>query len=98
MRARGTLLDKVDAGMFVRNQAIENRQHLFSILVNAIEIRAECALEIFSSEPLIDNAARDVDILAEGFERVPAQEQSVEECSFALWSERVEIVSRSHRL
>src|ERR1700733_1128555 len=83
-------------GLFVRHQTVEYRQHALAVLINAIQIRAECALKILRLDPFVDDDSRHVNILPKGIHGMPAQEQAIEESSLALRGQRVEIVSRTH--
>ena len=75
---------QMELGLFVRNQPVEYCQHALAVLVNAIQIGSECALEIFGPYPFVDDDSRHVDILAQGIEGVSAQKEAVEESRLTL--------------
>ena len=96
MNKRRRLLD-LNHSLFARNEPLENRENAFAIFVNPVQIRAEVSLIIPGVGPLVDDLARDVDILAQGIEGVSAQEKAVKEGSFPVRCKWVEIVNGSHR-
>ena len=70
--------------MLVQDEAVEDGQHLFTVLVDALEVLAEIGLEIGGTHPLINHAAGDVDVLAKGVDIVAPEEESVKESRFPL--------------
>jgi len=88
----------MELGALVRNQAVENRQHLFPVLVHPVQIMTERALKVFGADPLVRNGPGDVDILPKRLERMAAQKQPVKERGLPLRRQRIEIVSCNHRL
>lgn len=80
-------LGLLQAGSFllVPHQAIEDGEDLFTIGINALQGFAERLLEIACLEPFIQHGGGDVDILAQCFYGVAAQEQAIEKCRLPLW-------------
>jgi hypothetical protein len=64
--------------LLVHYQAVENGQNLFAITVDALQRVAKSGLEIGGSQPFVEHGAGDIDILAQMFHGVTAQEQAVE--------------------
>jgi mannose-6-phosphate isomerase-like protein (cupin superfamily) len=83
--------------LLVRNQAVENRQHLFAVLIDALQILPETVLEVPCFHPLIQHGTGYVDILAEGFDIVPSQKKAVKKGGFPLGSQGVQFISRRHK-
>jgi len=83
-------------GLFVRNKPVENSQHALAILIDTVQIGTKSALEILRLHPFVDDGPGHVDILPKSVERVPAEEEAIEESRLALGGQRVEIVSWSH--
>ena len=83
--------------LFVRDQTVKNREHLFAVVVHALQIFAEGGLEIRRFHPLVDHGAGHVDILPEVFYIMSAEEEAVEKGRFPLRRQGVEFVSRRHK-
>src|ERR1700735_1212649 len=80
------------AVLFVQHQPVEDGQHLLAINIHALQVLPKRSLEIVGLHPLIEQRPGHVNILAQSFDRVAAQEKSVEKGGFPLRSTRVEIV------
>ena len=73
-------------GLFVRNQALEDGENLFAVLIDAVQIGAERALEILRLHPLSMTGRGMSMSCRRALERVAAQEEAVEERRLALRS------------
>jgi len=73
------------AHLLVRNQAIENRQHLLAVVVYALQVLAKGGFEVRGFHPLVDHGARDVDILSKFFYVMSTEEETVKKGGFPLW-------------
>ena len=82
--------------MFGGYEAFENRQNALPVLINAVEVSLEGALEVFRPQPFIDHGPGYVDVFAERGQGVSAEEETVKERSFPVGGQRVEIFSRGH--
>lgn len=80
-------------GLFARNQAFEYCQHALTVLVDAIEVRAERTAEIPRAHPLFGDHTRHIDVLPQRVEGMAAQEEAIEESRFALGGQRVGVVN-----
>ena len=85
------------AVLFVQDQPVENRQHLFAVGVNALEIFAKGGLEIVRAHPFVEQGAGDVNILPEGFDGMAAKEKPVEKSGLTLGGQGIEFVSYRHK-
>src|ERR1700722_16126151 len=94
-QAGGWLLN-VEMSLFAGDQPIEDRQNLFAILINAIEIGAKRPLKIPRVRPLVNDHARNINILTQRIEGMPAEEKAIKKCGLPLWGQRIEIVYWSH--
>jgi hypothetical protein len=56
--------------LFIENQAVEDCQDLFAVIVNALEVIPEMFFEIFGSQPFVKHGTRDVNVLPESLYRV----------------------------
>ena len=79
--------------LFVRDEAVENSENAFSVLIYAIEVGSEGALEILSLDPLVSDTTGDVDVLTQSIQGVSTQKEAVEECRLALRGQRIGVVS-----
>src|ERR1017187_1115940 len=84
--------------LFVRDQPIENRQHLLAIRVHAVQILAEGCLEIARPHPLLQHRAGHVDVLPERVHIVSPQEEAVEEGGFPLGCQGIEFFAHRHNV
>jgi hypothetical protein len=82
--------------VFVGNQPVENGEDALAVVIDAVEVGAESALKVFGANPLVGDGAGNIDILAKGVERVPAQEKAIKERCLTLWSQRIVVVSGTH--
>lgn len=72
------------AVLLVQYQAIENRQHLLAVGVNAFQVFPERSLEVVSFHPLLHGRGGYVDILPQGVYVVPPEKEAVKEGGFPL--------------
>lgn len=80
--------------LFGGDEAFEDGEHAFAVLVDAVEIGAEGSLIVLRDGPFAGEFAGDVDILTEFVERMAAEEEAVEKGRFALRGKRIGVVLR----
>ena len=78
------------------DQVFEDRQDAFPVMIYTVQFSPEGALKILCFQPLVGNAPGNVDIFAEGAERVSAEEEAVKEGRLSMRSQRIEIFSGRH--
>jgi hypothetical protein len=83
---------KTGAILLAMNQFFEDREHLFTIAVNTLQILLKSRLKARRAEPLIQKRLGDVNVTPQRVHRVSPEEKPIKHGSFALRSERVEIV------
>ncbi len=76
-------------GLLARNEPIEYRQHLFAVLIDAIEIGSKRSLKIPRVRPLVNNHARNVNILPQRIKGMPSEEEAIKKCGLPLWGQRI---------
>ncbi len=77
---------------FARNQLIEDRKDLLTILVNRLELFLNGEFVTMPLKKLVHQFAGQFDIAAQRFGRVAAQEETIEQRGFALRCEGIEIL------
>lgn len=70
--------------LVVQNQTLKNSQNLLAVAIDSLQGFAEGRLEILCLHPLIHQRPRNIDILPQGLNGVPAQKQAIEECGLPL--------------
>ena len=83
--------------LFVHNQTVKDRQYLFAIGVNTLQVFTEGFFKVARPQPFIQHRSGNVDVLPKVFDIVAPQKQAIEKRSFPLGRQRVEIVSRRHK-
>src|SRR5262245_31765958 len=73
-----------NAGLFVQDQTVEDRQHLFPVGIYTLQVFPEAGLEIRGLHPLIDHRAGYIDILPQTIDIVATEKQAVEERRLSL--------------
>ncbi len=66
------------------NQFVEDGQHLFAIVINALQVVVEARLKAARLQPFFEKIARHVDITAQRLRRVAAEKKAIEHCRFPL--------------
>ena len=83
--------------LLVQDEAIKDGEHLLTVGTDAAKVVPEASLKVPCFHPLLNHGMGNVNILSEGVYIMPAEEEAVEEGSFPLWRQGVEIVSRRHK-
>ena len=77
---------------FVENQLVENREYLFAELVDPAEAFAEAGFVAAGAKPFGEHVAGHVDVAAQGFGGLAAEEEAVEHSRFLHRGGRVIVV------
>jgi hypothetical protein len=77
-------------------QLIKDREHLFPVEVDLLEFFAHGEFIAVPSQQLVQQLSGNVDVAAQSFGRMPAQEEAVEKSRFALRSQRVDLLLERH--
>ena len=82
---------------FAEDEGLKNGENVFAVGQHAVKHAVIHGVVLRQPLPALQNVRRDIDILAQFLQRVPAQEEAVEECCFLLRFGELELRSR-HKL
>jgi hypothetical protein len=83
--------------LLTRDQLVENRQNLLAVQERTLQFLPHGLLITVTEHKLVQELPGDVDIAAEGFGGVPAQEQPIKQGSLTLRRQRIEFFQVRHR-
>ena len=85
-------------GLLAGDQLVEDRQDLLAVKIGALKFLPHGLLIAVAEHQLVQELPWDVDVAAQGFGRVPAQEQPIEQGRLALRGQGIELFElRRHR-
>jgi len=85
------------AVLLIKDQSVEDRQNLFAIGVDALQVLPEGGLEIVRPHPFVEQRPGHVDILPQSIHGMAAQEKPVKEGGLPLWRQGIVFVSYRHK-
>lgn len=77
------------ATAFVEDEFVEDGEDLFPVVVELPEVVAKVTFVLAAGLPLFEERHRDVDISAQGVDRMASQEETIEKGSFPARGERI---------